>query len=103
MSMSEIERFAAALKADDALHAEAGKAQAGTSPGTPANTVAFAVSKGYAFTIDELKAYARATAKAAGKDLTDAELEGVVGGTYDPTGLRNAAHKPYPPSADGAF
>lgn len=86
MSIAEIERFVADLRSDDALHAEAGKAQAGTSPGTPAHTVAFAVSKGYAFTIDELKAHAKATAKAAGKDLTDAELEGVVGGTYDPAG-----------------
>jgi hypothetical protein len=91
------------LNSNDGLRAEAEKAQAGTSPGTPANTVAFAVSRGYAFTIDELKAYAKPKASAAGKDLTDAELEGVVGGTYDPTGLRNAAHTPYPPSADGHY
>jgi hypothetical protein len=42
--------------------------------------VSFAGSKGYAFTVDEAKEFAKATAKAAGRELTDAELDGVTGG-----------------------
>jgi hypothetical protein len=81
MSLSEIERFAADLKSNAALRAEAEKAQADTSAATPLHrTAAFAASKGYAFTADELKQHVRAKAKAAGKQLTDAELDGVAGG-----------------------
>lgn len=73
MSIAEIERFAADLKSNEALRAEAEKAQ------TP--LVTFAASKGYAFTADEVKEHAKARAKAAGKELTDAELDGVAGGS----------------------
>ena len=77
MSIAEIERFAADLKSNEALRAEAGKAQAETSQATPIDrAVAFAAGKGYAFTVDEAKEYA----KAASKELTDAELDGVAGG-----------------------
>jgi predicted ribosomally synthesized peptide with nif11-like leader len=75
MSIAEIERFAADLKSNEALRAEAGKAQAETSQATPMDRViAFAASKGYAFTADEVKEHAKA------KQLTDAELDGVAGG-----------------------
>jgi predicted ribosomally synthesized peptide with nif11-like leader len=81
MSIAEIKRFAADLKSNEALRAEAGKAQAETSHATRvARAVAFASSNGYAFTADEMKEHAKATAKAAGKELTDAELDGVAGG-----------------------
>lgn len=81
MSIAEIERFAADLKSNEALRAEAGKAQAAKSHATEMDdAVAFAASKGYAFTVDEVKAHARAAAQAAGKKLTDAELDGVAGG-----------------------
>jgi aryl-alcohol dehydrogenase-like predicted oxidoreductase len=80
-SLSEIERFAADLKSNAALRAEAEKAQADKSHATPLQrAAAFATSKGYAFTTAELKEHAKATAKAAGKQLTDAELDGVAGG-----------------------
>ena len=46
--------------------------------------MAFAASKGYVFTADEVKEHAKARAKAAGRELTDAELDGVAGG--QPTG-----------------
>jgi predicted ribosomally synthesized peptide with nif11-like leader len=76
MSIAEIERFVADLKSNEALRAEAGKAQAETSQATPMDRViAFAASKGYAFTADEVKEHAKA------KQLTDAELAGVVGGS----------------------
>ena len=82
MSIAEIERFAADLQSNAALKAEAEKAQADKSHDTPlARAVAFGASKGYAFTADEAKAHATAKAKAAGKVLTDAELDGVAGGT----------------------
>jgi predicted ribosomally synthesized peptide with nif11-like leader len=80
MSLSEIERFAADLKSNAALRAEAAKAQADTSHVTLHRAAAFAASKGYAFSADELKEHIRAKAKAAGKELTDAELDGVAGG-----------------------
>ena len=81
MSMAEIERFAADLKSNEALRAEAEKAQADKSHATQmARAVAFAAGKGYAFTVDEAKAHAKARGKAAGKELTDAELYGVAGG-----------------------
>ncbi len=62
MSIAEIERFVADLKSNEALRAEVEKAQAETS------MVAFAVTKGYTFTADEVKAYAKAMVKAAGKE-----------------------------------
>jgi hypothetical protein len=87
MSIAEIERFAADLKSNEVLRAEAAKAQADKSHATPlARAAAFAASKGYAFTADEAKEHVKATAKAAGKDLTDAELDGVAGGGAEPNG-----------------
>jgi hypothetical protein len=81
MSQSEIERFAADLKSNAALRAEAEKAQADTSAATALHReAAFAASKGYVFTADELKEHVKANATAAGKQLTDAELDGVAGG-----------------------
>ena len=75
MSLAEIERFAADLKSNEALRAEAGKAQAETSQATAMDRViAFAASKGYAFTADEVEEHAKA------KQLTDAELDGIAGG-----------------------
>jgi hypothetical protein len=90
MSIAEIERFAADLKSKPALRAEADKAQADKSHATPIDrAVAFAATKGYAFTAEQakehVKAKVKAKAKAAGKELTDAELDGVVGGV-DPNG-----------------
>ena len=81
MSIVEIERFAADLRSNEALRAEAEKHAAERHHETPmACCVSFAASKGYAFTADGVKAYAKAKAKAAGKELTDAELDGVAGG-----------------------
>ena len=76
MSIAELERFAAALKSSEALRGEAEKAAANTSHAMAADfAVAFAASKGYAFTANEAKEYLRA------KLLSDAELAGVAGGT----------------------
>ena len=81
MSIAEIERFAADLKSNEALRAEAAKAQAEKSHETPlARAVAFAAGKGYVFTADEAKEHIKVKADAAGKKLTDAELDGVAAG-----------------------
>src|SRR6266481_1755235 len=81
MSQSEIERFAADLKSNPALRAEADKAQADKSHATPIDrAVAFAAAKGYAFTAEQATEHVKARRKAAGKKLTDAELDGVAGG-----------------------
>ena len=83
MSIAEIERFDADLKSNAALKAEAEKAQADKSHDMPlARAVAFGASKGYAFTAGEVKAHAIAKAKASGKELTDAELDSVTGGSH---------------------
>ena len=81
MSISEVERFAADLQSNEALRAEAEKHAAEKQHETPlAGAVAFAASKGYAFTADHAKEHIKAKAKAAGKELSDAELDKVAGG-----------------------
>ena len=81
MSIAEVERFVADLKSNAALRGEAEKSQDAKASATPVDhAVAFATSKGYAFTADEAKAHAKATAKARGKALTDADLDRVAGG-----------------------
>ncbi|MGU3493641.1 Nif11-like leader peptide family natural product precursor [Xanthobacteraceae bacterium A53D] len=77
MSISEIERFSADLKSNDALRAEAEAYGAQTS--TLAQEVtAFASAKGYAFTADELAAL---TAMAQSRPIPEDQLESVSGGT----------------------
>ncbi len=81
MSLHEIERFSADLRADAALRAEAEKMQTEESNGTLlSRAVAFAVGKGYRFTVDEAKAHTKARARAVGKELGDVELDGLSGG-----------------------
>ena len=83
MSIAEIERFAADLKSNAALRAEAEKAQADKSHATPIDrAVAFAATKGYAFTADRGEGACQGEGQAAGKELTDAELDGVAGGLH---------------------
>jgi hypothetical protein len=77
MSTIEIQRFAADVKFNAALRAEAEKAYAQGSQASPVDGLAaFASAKGYGFTADELKAHA----KVEGKAVTDAELDCVAGG-----------------------
>ncbi len=81
MSLHEIERFSIALRSDAALRAEAEKVQAQEADGTLlASAVAFAARNGYRFTVDEAKAHTRARARAVGRELGDAELDGPSGG-----------------------
>src|SRR5258708_3361795 len=109
MSIAEIERFAADLKSNEALRAEAGKAQADKSHATPIDrAVAFAAAKGYAFTAEEAKEQVKAKAKAAGKELNEAELDGVAGGWLLPLvahhlvsgGVQEHRHRGGSPVAD---
>jgi hypothetical protein len=81
MSLHEIARFAADLRSDAALRAEAEKVQTEESDGTLlVSAVAFAARKGYRFTVGEAKVHTQARARAVGKELGDAELDGVSGG-----------------------
>lgn len=81
MSLQEIERFAADLRLDPALRAEAEKAQIEKVDGTLlVSAVSFAARKGYRFTVDEAKAHTRVRARAVGRELGDAELDGPSGG-----------------------
>jgi hypothetical protein len=83
MSLHEIERFAADLRSDAALRAEAEKVQTEESDGTLlATAVSFAARKGYRFSVDEAKTFTRARARAVGKELGDAELDGLAGGPF---------------------
>ena len=77
MSTTEIQRFAADVKSNAALRAEAEKAYALDPQAAPVDGLAaFAAAKGYSFTSDELNAHAKVDDKA----VTDAELDGVAGG-----------------------
>lgn len=81
MSLQEIERFAADLRSNAVLRAEAEQAQAEEADGTLLSTaVSFAARKGYRFSLDEAKAHTRARARAVGQELDDAELDGERGG-----------------------
>ncbi len=83
MSTQEIERFAAALKSDAALRAEAERMQADEPQGALlVSAVSFAAGKGYRFTVDEAKAHTRARARAVGRELSDADLDGRLGGPF---------------------
>jgi hypothetical protein len=80
MSLHEIERFAADLRSDATLRAEAEKVQTAESDGTLlATAVSFAARKGYRFCVHEAKAHIRARARVVGKELGDAELDGLAG------------------------
>jgi hypothetical protein len=81
MSLSECERFAADLESDAALRAEAAKALAETSDEGPlVRVLALASSKGYDVTIEEAREHLNAKAAAAGKVLSDADLDRMAGG-----------------------
>jgi hypothetical protein len=75
MSIAEIERSNAALRA------EAEKASQWRSAD---GVTDFATAKGYSFTASELTEHVRAKAEAAGKQVTDAELDSVAGGYDNP-------------------
>jgi predicted ribosomally synthesized peptide with nif11-like leader len=81
MSIAEVERFAADVSSNAALRAEAEKAHAQASQATPVdNVIAFATAKGYSFTASELREHVRAKTQGGGRQVTDAELDGVSGG-----------------------
>jgi predicted ribosomally synthesized peptide with nif11-like leader len=81
MSQSEVERFAQAVKADPALLAEA------TRDDRLEAAVRVAAKHGYSFTLDEAKAFVKAKSKAAGRELSDAQLDRAAGGVANCVGL----------------
>jgi hypothetical protein len=73
MSLAEMERYAADLRSDMTLRAEAERAQVDHLEGMLlSSAVAFAASRGYRFT--------RARSRAVGRELQDVELDGPAGG-----------------------
>jgi predicted ribosomally synthesized peptide with nif11-like leader len=81
MSIAEFERFSADVESNEALRNAAIATKAERPQMAPMDRmVTFAASKGYGFTVDDIKAHAMAKAKASGKQLTDEELDGVAGG-----------------------
>jgi hypothetical protein len=80
MSLSECERFSADLQSSATLRAEVEKIRNDQSQPVLAAMVALAVSKGYSVTLDEAREHVRAKAAAAGKVLSDADLDGVAAG-----------------------
>jgi hypothetical protein len=88
MSLSECDRFDADLQSDAALRAEVEKivAEPSREP-TLARLVALAISKGYSVTPGEAREHVKAKAAAAGKVLSDADLDAVAGGVRGPDPL----------------
>ena len=85
MSISEVDRFADDLNANWAFRADAEKYEANANQDkTPlARVVAFAVRKGYSFTIDEAKEYVKAKGEEElGLYVTDSDLDLVRGFPY---------------------
>jgi predicted ribosomally synthesized peptide with nif11-like leader len=80
MSIAEIERFAADLKANEALRAEVEAYAKRAQPESGDGLVALAGARGYLFTAIELHEIAKASAATADKVIPDAELDGVSGG-----------------------
>jgi len=81
MSIAEIERFAADINSNAALRAESEKAFAQASQAASLDGVlTFATAKGYNFTASEMTEHAKAKAGATGKQIADAELDGVSAG-----------------------
>lgn len=73
MSISEVRRFASDLQTNSALRAEI-DGQSQSAPDSLDGVVALAVSKGYGFTAEEL----RASVRFAGAVLTDGDLDHVA-------------------------
>lgn len=84
MSISEVSRFADDLNANWAFRAEAEKfeANANQDKAPLARAVDFAARKGYSFTIDEAKEYAKAKGEELGLSVTDADLDLISGFPY---------------------
>lgn len=81
MSLAEMERYAADLRSDMTLRAEAERAQLDHLEGMLlSSAVAFAASRGYRFTVEEAEAVTRARSRAVGRELQDVELDGPAGG-----------------------
>ena len=82
MSLSEVQRFAQALKSSPDLLAAAKAADLD-------GVVRLASERGYKFTLDEARDFMRANAKRAGKTLSDEEMDRVAGGA----GVCNTCHR----------
>ena len=81
MSIAETERFVADLESNSVLRAGAKKSVADALPNAAlVASVAFAASKGYSCSADQIRETAKAAATTSGNVLVDAELDAVAGG-----------------------
>jgi predicted ribosomally synthesized peptide with nif11-like leader len=81
MSQSEVERFAQDAKSNPTLLAEV------TSDNRMEAVVRAATQHGYSFTLDEVKTFVKAKAVAAGRKLSDTQLDQMAGGVANCVGL----------------
>jgi hypothetical protein len=74
MSQSEVHRFAEYLKANPEPLPEIGKDRL-------THAVKFAAERGFKFSADDAKAYIKSRARAAGRELSEEQLNKVAGGS----------------------
>ena len=80
MSHAEVHRFANDLRSNESLQEEIGK----NTTDSLAAVVGIAQHRGYDLTLDEAKDFIQAKARAAGKPLSDKDLDHVTGGVTTP-------------------
>ncbi|HTB39686.1 MAG TPA: Nif11-like leader peptide family natural product precursor [Reyranella sp.] len=76
MSHAEVQRFANDLRSNESLQEEIGR----NTTDSLAAVVGIAQRRGYGVTLDEAKDFIQAKARAAGKPLSDSDLDHVAGG-----------------------
>ena len=76
MSRAEVQRFATDLKSNATLRHEVDNITRDPMP----SVVNIARQRGYDFTVDEAKAFIRGKSHAAGKPMSDSDLDRVAGG-----------------------
>ena len=80
MSQTEVQRFAADLKSNADLR----QAIDGVTSNPLPSVVGIARHRGYDFTIDEARDFVRARSVAAGRPLSEEDLDKVAGGVTNP-------------------
>lgn len=82
MSQSEVERFVQDAKSNPALLADV------TGDNRMEAVVRAGMRHGYSFTLDEVKTFVKAKAAAAGRQLSDGQLDQMAGGVANCAGQR---------------
>ncbi len=80
MSQTEVQRFAADLKSNADLR----QAIDGVTSDPLPSVVGIAQRRGYDFTVDEARDFVRTRSRAAGRPISDEDLDKVAGGATNP-------------------